>query len=886
MFISYNVHSQCNGPGIPWTKFRNITLSAPTPSANYQVKVTLNAGQYANMQASGNDLRFYDPIASCDYWIETWNTSGTSTIWVEVVNASASQLVMYYGNPSATAASNAINTFVFYDDFSGTSINTSKWDVKTGTTSTISVSGGQLTLNSGLTDTQGSQIIAKTGFLSSSGTIIETTLGTNGTSLSTLCGSRASFCGATSLSGSTNYFNLDVSASPNYACWSAGRNGIVTSSVFNRNTVATTYGPNMSIVNAGEKVGTAIENGRVEYFRNSISQFTNTTTTPTGIVYPVLSYMRYSCQPASNGTLRIDDIRVRKFLNTYNPTVSIGTEFLYLTPTFSAVAAICSGESLSILPTISNNGITGTWSPALDNTATTTYTFTPATECATTATLTITVNPIITPTFSAVAAICSGESLSTLPTTSNNSITGTWSPVLDNTATTTYTFTPTAGQCATTATLTITVNSTTLGSLTTTAAGYFTWASPLGSGLTYANSGTYTFMSTNVFGCANVATLNLTITPGTPVNTFLIGSSCGATISYLGVTITTPFVSGAPSYLFRVKNLSTNATLLVTRPVNSFALSNYAGITLATPYQIEVSTNGGVTYGLPCIVITPSPTSTIGAQCGTTLVSMTQFVNCTFVSTVTGYRFRITKLSDNTVQIFDSGLNRFNFNQLPNRSFNSIYSVEVALKNTNGTYLPYNASCTISTPNFPTSEVRLSQCDYNALSNTESFVATLVSGATEYRIIVFNLGIGYSYTIDRPVNTFNLNMFPGLLAGTTYSVQVAVKIGGEFGPYGKVCNVTTPGGETRMSVIIKEEFFKAIASPNPFAEDFKLEVKTSNESAIQIRVYDMLGKQIENKNVAVSEIENLIIGANYNSGVYNVIVSQGENTQTLRVIKR
>src|SRR4029450_13553150 len=119
----------------------------------------------------------------------------------------------------------------------------------------------------------------------------------------------------------------------------------------------------------------------------------------------------------------------------------------------------CSGGILNALPTTSNNGITGTWSPALNNTATTTYTFTPtAGQCATTTILVITVNPNIRPTFTAVAPICSGATLAALPTTSNNGITGPWSPALNNTATTTYTFTPAAGQCATTATLTITVN--------------------------------------------------------------------------------------------------------------------------------------------------------------------------------------------------------------------------------------------------------------------------------------------------------------------------------------------------------------------------------------------------------------------------------------------
>ena len=372
----------------------------------------------------------------------------------------------------------------------------------------------------------------------------------------------------------------------------------------------------------------------------------------------------------------------------------------------------------------------------------------------------------------------------------------------------------------------------------------------------------------------------------TTVPTFTVGLSCGATISNLSVTINTPFVSGATAYLFRLKNLTTNVIQLISRPVNSFALSNLVGVTLGTSYQIEVSTNGGVTFGPPCIVKTPAPVATIGAQCGTTLTSMTQFVYCNFVSSVLGYRFKITNTITGAVEIIDTGLNRFTFNQLLNENFNTTYVVEVALKNTDGTYLPYSAGCPITTPSFPTSEVRLSQCDYNALSNTENFVANLVSGATQYRFILFNTSLGYSFSIDRTLNTFNLNMFPGLVAGETYSVQVAVRIGGVFGPYGKVCNVTTPGG-TRMATGIKvTNKFLAIAYPNPFAEGFKLNIKTSSQSIVQIRVYDMLGKLVENKNIEMSEIENLEIGTNYTSGVYNVIVFQEGNTQTLRVIKR
>jgi hypothetical protein len=101
-----------------------------------------------------------------------------------------------------------------------------------------------------------------------------------------------------------------------------------------------------------------------------------------------------------------------------------------------------------------------------------------------TATTSVTINPIITPTFDPVAAICSGSTLAPLPTASLNGISGAWSPALNNTTTTTYTFTPTAGQCATTTTLTITVNpilSATINcGVSSTSAVTFNWAAVSG----------------------------------------------------------------------------------------------------------------------------------------------------------------------------------------------------------------------------------------------------------------------------------------------------------------------------------------------------------------------------------------------------------------------
>jgi gliding motility-associated-like protein len=94
----------------------------------------------------------------------------------------------------------------------------------------------------------------------------------------------------------------------------------------------------------------------------------------------------------------------------------------------------------------------------IDNTTTTVYTFSPnGGVCIETVAMTVTVLQETTPTF-LIDDICIGESIGVLPTVSNEGISGSWSPLPNNLATTTYTFTPDAGECATTTTETIRVN--------------------------------------------------------------------------------------------------------------------------------------------------------------------------------------------------------------------------------------------------------------------------------------------------------------------------------------------------------------------------------------------------------------------------------------------
>jgi hypothetical protein len=143
----------------------------------------------------------------------------------------------------------------------------------------------------------------------------------------------------------------------------------------------------------------------------------------------------------------------------------VGTAPAEITPTFEPIPVLCQNQTPPFLQGISNNGIFGTWNPGListSTTGTTTYTFTPSPgQCASTAILSVTVNPTVMPVFSISDAYCQGDPPTALPGTSNNAITGTWNPATistSNTGPTIYTFTPSPGQCATTQTLSVTVN--------------------------------------------------------------------------------------------------------------------------------------------------------------------------------------------------------------------------------------------------------------------------------------------------------------------------------------------------------------------------------------------------------------------------------------------
>ncbi|MFY8214396.1 MAG: beta strand repeat-containing protein, partial [Flavobacterium sp.] len=152
--------------------------------------------------------------------------------------------------------------------------------------------------------------------------------------------------------------------------------------------------------------------------------------------------------------------------NTQTLSVAVTTP---VTPTFASIpTTYCQSTTapIIVLPTSSTNttAITGTWNPGGINqflVGTTTHTFTPDTgQCvsSTPVTLSVTVNPIVSPNFPTVGPLCTGSTAPILASTSPNGITGTWLPTsINNTSPGNYVFTPNANQCSAPQSLSVTI---------------------------------------------------------------------------------------------------------------------------------------------------------------------------------------------------------------------------------------------------------------------------------------------------------------------------------------------------------------------------------------------------------------------------------------------
>lgn len=401
-------------------------------------------------------------------------------------------------------------------------------------------------------------------------------------------------------------------------------------------------------------------------------------------------------------------------------------------------------------------------------------------------------------------------------------------------------------------------------------------------------------------GCAPVV---VNMVPATTITNFSIALSAFP-YTYTGAT--------SLGYRFWIKNMVSGQEREV--------LGNSRFVTIpsdirsySTSYQLRASAiiNGEeVAYAGNTITVTSPgiPTVTLnGCGSGIPLASLGATISSQPASNVVLYTFRARLTSDNGANptyYFVTSASRFiNSNSFVglNMLYNTSYTISVSytFNNNDGVGVqtaPYGSECTITTPNIPLIGLASPTCGSTLASLGTTISAAPTTNATNYQFRIrltsdVSAEPAYNFTGELTSRFTNLSAFVGLVpvSGTSYTISVRYKlVSGTWSNYGLGCAITTPGVPVSRQIVNEDitNAFMATAYPNPFANNFMIDVTTSTKEAINIKVYDMVGRLIEQRDTTANDIENLAIGDRYPSGVYNVIVTQGTEMKTLRVVKR
>ena len=114
-----------------WLYRKEITVSNNLD--NYKTLITIGNTSGGDVNCSGycnndfSDIRFADEDGNfIPYWMENYTVDVQANFWVNNTYNDTT-LYLYYGNESATSTSDGKQTFEIFDDFSGTTRNTSLW---------------------------------------------------------------------------------------------------------------------------------------------------------------------------------------------------------------------------------------------------------------------------------------------------------------------------------------------------------------------------------------------------------------------------------------------------------------------------------------------------------------------------------------------------------------------------------------------------------------------------------------------------------------------------------------------------------------------------------------------------------------------------------------
>ena len=188
---------------------------------------------------------------------------------------------------------------------------------------------------------------------------------------------------------------------------------------------------------------------------------------------------------------------------------------------------------------------------------------------------------------------------------------------------------------------------------------------------------------------------------------------------------------------------------------------------------------------------------------------------------------------------------------------------------------------------------------------SKNITSSTSSGSNRFPICtsaikILNIRSGYSATNlqwERAIVPLNSNIVP--------SSSDYVAIDGATGPSYTVTNavaginyfrVKFTNGNCNNTALYSTEIvyyrdcsnsrLSVVSYPNPYNENFNLSLSTPSDEKILITVYDMMGKLMQQLDTTINEVGDLKVGERFPTGIYNVVITQGDEVKTLRVIKR
>jgi hypothetical protein len=162
---------------------------------------------------------------------------------------------------------------------------------------------------------------------------------------------------------------------------------------------------------------------------------------------------------------------------------------------------------------------------------------------------------------------------------------------------------------------------------------------------------------------------------------------------------------------------------------------------------------------------------------------------------------------------------------------------------------------------------------YNATSNIpEASVVFGASPTTTFATFDNSAGLNSTTNAVSSLSVVGVN-------GAFVAVNSATEIGSPG-----VFLISNPNLNTNDTSINSNDF-KLVAFPNPTNSDFQLNLFNGNLEKVTIRIFDMTGRLLESNIINSIDINSKKLGANLPSGLYNVLVNQGDLSKSIRVIK-